>query len=84
MKRRRYDLEFKQRIIQQVQEIGNAAAVAKRVKQQILKDVALINAKEIEGAHWHFFRSTVTGRIGASQSLRTFLEQNGIKYTIHE
>lgn len=30
MKRRRYDLEFKQRIIQQVQEIGNAAAVARQ------------------------------------------------------
>ena len=39
---------------------------------------------DIEGAHWHFFRSGVTGKIGPSAPLRNLLEEHGIKYTIYE
>ena len=56
--------------------------VTKRVKTQILKDEELIG-EEIKGAHWHFFRSSITGKIGPSEPLKKFLEERGIKYTIH-
>lgn len=57
-------------------------ALTKRVKTQILKDEELIG-EEIKGAHWHFFRSSITGKIGPSEPLKKFLEERGIKYTIH-
>ena len=53
------------------------------IKNQVLKDAELINLGEIDGAHWHFFKSEATGKIGASKPLLEFLESNGIKYTIH-
>lgn len=57
--------------------------LTQRVKTQILKDAELIKTEEINGAHWHFFTSGVTGKGGASQQLLDFLTENGIKYTIH-
>ena len=55
-----------------------------RIKTQILKDYELINTGEINGAHWHFFKSGVTGKAGASQPLMDFLKLHGIEYTIHQ
>ena len=55
----------------------------KRVKVQIEKDVELINTGQIEGAHWHFFTSDVTGKGGASGPLLNYLSENGIEHTIH-
>ncbi len=48
-----------------------------------MKDAELITRGEINGAHWHFFRSGVTGKIGASKPLLDLLKEKGIKYTIH-
>ncbi|MEL7648778.1 MAG: hypothetical protein AAGU76_11835, partial [Sedimentibacter sp.] len=53
------------------------------VKKQILKDAELIEQGAIKGANWNFFRSDVTGKVGASKPLLDFLEQHGITYTIH-
>jgi len=50
---------------------------------QVLKDAELINTGRVEGAHWHFFTSGVTGKGGASQPLLDLLSENGISYTIH-
>ncbi len=57
--------------------------LSKRIKIQVLKDAELIKMGKIDGAHWHFFTSGVTGRGGASQPLLDFLTENGIEYTIH-
>ena len=57
--------------------------LTKRVKTQILKDEKMIG-KQIQGAHWHFFRSSITGKIGPSEPLKKFLEERGIKYTIYD
>ena len=59
-------------------------SLTKSVKRQILKDVELMNQKKIKGSTWHFYKSSVTGKIGASKPLLEFLEQNGIKYEIHK
>lgn len=58
--------------------------LTKRVKMQILKDEELIREKELQGAHWHFFRSSITGKGGPSEPLKKFLEEHGIKYTIYD
>ena len=57
--------------------------LTKRVKMQILKDEKMIG-KQIQGAHWHFFRSSITGKIGPSEPLKKFLEERGIEYTIYD
>lgn len=59
-------------------------SLTKRVRKQIEKDVELIGKGRIDGAHWHFFTSGVTGKGGASKPLLDFLTKNGIKYTIHK
>ncbi len=58
-------------------------SLSKRIQTQILKDVELIGNGTIEGSHWHFFTSGVTGLGGPSQPLADFLTGNGIQYTIH-
>ena len=58
-------------------------ALTKRVKTQILKDEKMIG-KQIKGAHWHFFRSSITGKVGPSEPLKKYLEEHGIKYTIYD
>lgn len=58
-------------------------SLSKRVKTQITKDAELINSGQIDGAHWHFFTSGVTGKGGASGPLLDYLTENGIAYTIH-
>lgn len=57
--------------------------LSERIKKQILKDAELIEKGKINGAHWHFFISGVTGDGGASQPLLDFLIEHGIQYTIH-
>lgn len=57
--------------------------LSQRIKMQIIKDAELLKTEQIVESHWHFFVSGVTGKGGASQPLIDFLEQNGIKYTIH-
>ena len=59
-------------------------SLTKSIKRQILKDAELIKGKDIKGSVWHFYKSSVTGKIGASKPLLDFLEQNGIKYEIHK
>ena len=48
------------------------------VKKQILKDAELIEQGAIKGAKLNFFKSDVTGKMGASKPLLDFLKQNGI------
>lgn len=52
--------------------------------KKILKDAELIEQGVIKGANWNFFKSDVTGKVGASKPLLEFLEQHGIIYTIHK
>ncbi|NRQ55671.1 hypothetical protein, partial [Brevibacillus sp. HD1.4A] len=52
-------------------------------KKQVLKDVELLKKGTVDSVEWHFFKSEITGKSGASQQLLDFLTQNGIKYTIH-
>lgn len=54
------------------------------VKKQILKDAELIEQGTIKGANWNFFKSDVTGKVGASKPLLEFLAKHGITYTIHK
>ena len=44
------------------------------VKTQINKDLYLINNGDMDSAHWHFFESPVTGKAGASQPLKDYLD----------
>jgi hypothetical protein len=53
-------------------------------RKQIAKDAWLLKNSQVEGVSWHFFRSAETGEIGATQELLQALEENGIKYVIHE
>jgi hypothetical protein len=54
------------------------------IRKQILKDAWLLkNNPTVQGATWHFFQSSVTGLIGASEDLLAMLDQYGIKYVIH-
>lgn len=47
-----------------------------KMMEQILKDAALIKKGKIHGAHWHFFQA-------AQPEVLSFLEQNGIAYTVY-
>ena len=59
-------------------------SLTQRIKIQVLKDEYLVKKRRIDGAHWHFFESSVTGKIGPSQPLRNFLAEHGIDYTIYK
>ncbi|PKR94436.1 hypothetical protein bcere0024_029610 [Bacillus cereus Rock4-18] len=37
----------------------------------------------VKGAHWHFYKSVRTGKVGASKKVLKMLKRNGISYTIH-
>jgi RHS repeat-associated protein len=58
-------------------------SLTKSIRRQILKDTELIASGDIKGAVWHFFKSSVTGKGGASQPLTNFLIENGIKIMNH-
>ena len=55
-----------------------------RIKTQILKDVELIQSRQIKASTWHFFRSSITGKIGPSKPLQDFLTKNGINFIIYK
>lgn len=57
--------------------------LTKSVVRQITKDVYLINRGKINSSTWHFFRSPVTGKVGASKPLLEALKTAGIKIVIH-
>lgn len=45
-------------------------------KLQVRKDAWLIKDKQLKSSRWHFLRSKVTGRCGASKPLRDFIESH--------
>lgn len=58
--------------------------LTKFIRQQILKDTALLAEKGgADEVFWHFFKSPVTGKIGPSGPLRKALEDAGINIVLH-
>lgn len=57
--------------------------LSERIKTQILKDAWLLKNGYVNDVVWEFFKSDITGRIGATQQLKDFLTANGISYIIH-
>lgn len=55
-----------------------------RIKLQILKDEYLLQEKRVKGVIWEFYRSDITGKVGASKPLIKFLSEHGISIVIHE
>lgn len=53
------------------------------VEKQIRSDAYLIQKGVVAGAHWHFFASGQTDKLGASPEVFALLNELGIKYTIH-
>jgi hypothetical protein len=53
------------------------------VERQIRADGALLRSGRVSAAHWHFYASAVTNKIGASGPLLDRLDEEGIAYTIH-
>lgn len=53
------------------------------IEKQIRSDAYLIETGEIVGAHWHFFPSAVSNKLGANDKVFDLLEEFGIPYTIH-
>ncbi len=58
-------------------------ALTEDIERQIRSDAHLIAMGNLEGAHWHFFASSHTNKMGASKPLLDRLDEVGIKYTIH-
>lgn len=58
--------------------------LSKFIRQQILKDTALLAEDKAKEVTWHFFRSPVTGNVGPSGPLRKALEDAGIKIVLHQ
>lgn len=55
------------------------------VRKQIAKDANLIaNNDLVQGAIWHFYKSPVTGKQGASKTIIKLLEDNNISYVFEE
>jgi RHS repeat-associated protein len=53
-------------------------------KTQILKDAMLVaEGGAVKAAHWHFFPSPITGKVGASENVLDMLRANNIGYTIY-
>lgn len=53
------------------------------VRKQITSDAHLVESGVIKRAHWHFYPSDHTKQLGASEPVLDFLDEHGIKYTIH-
>ena len=53
------------------------------IRTQIEKDAWLIDNGKIVESHWHFFRSPVTGKIGATKPLLKELNRDEFKIIIH-
>lgn len=54
------------------------------ISMQIEKDAWLLKEKRVKKVVWHFFRSDITGKVGASKPLLELLEKNGIVYIIYD
>ncbi len=57
-------------------------AMTEALRKQALKDSLVVVEKGLK-AEWHFFRSDITGMIGADKRLLDLLDDLGIKYFIH-
>lgn len=53
------------------------------MKRQIQSDAFAIKQGHIQGAHWHFFASGTTNKLGADPRLLDYLDTHGIPYSIH-
>jgi len=53
--------------------------------KQIKKDIEILQTvkKGVVNYEWHFFRSSITGKIGADVRLIQLLESGGIRIVIH-
>ena len=58
--------------------------LSQRIRIQILKDAWLLENGQVDEVIWVFYRSEITGRIGASQELLDFLVEHGIEYIFME
>lgn len=56
--------------------------LGKRIRLQALKDSYLLKNGIVEKVEWHFYKSEITGKIGASKPLLEFLKENNISYII--
>ena len=54
--------------------------LSQRIRIQILKDAWLLENGQVDRVVWVFYRSDITGRIGATQALIDFLVEHGIEY----
>jgi hypothetical protein len=54
-----------------------------RIVRQIAKDAWLLRNGVVDDVVWHFFRSAITGKIGASEELLKLLAKAGIKWILH-
>ncbi len=58
--------------------------LSRRVQQEIASDVYLLkNNKNVKEVTWHFYRSAITKKIGASKALIKKLRENHINVVIH-
>jgi hypothetical protein len=57
-------------------------SLTKPIENQIAKDAELVASGKVDAAIWHFYRSPVTGRIGATKQLKEALRASGIDYYI--
>ena len=64
-------------------KVGYTSLTKKFIGKQIQKDALLLKEGTIKGSQWHFFRSPVTGKIGATKPLLKELNRDGFKIIIH-
>lgn len=58
-------------------------ALTESIKRQIESDNFLKSSGQIDGAHWHFYPSAVSNKLGPTKPLLDYLEKYEIPYTIH-
>lgn len=58
--------------------------LSKRIKMQVLKDAYLLKNKRVSKVVWEFYRSDITGRIGASKQLLELLDEYNIKHNFNK
>lgn len=64
-------------------KVGYTSAT-KFIKTQIAKETFLLSKGELKQSIWHFYRSPITGKIGATKNLINLLKSNNITVVIHE
>ena len=64
-------------------KVGYTSLTKKFIGKQIQKDALLLKEGTIKGSQWHFFRSPVTGKIGATKPLLKEPNRDGFKIIIH-